>query len=467
MNPALRQVLNASSPGRARSGSLTLPSPGGLSASAHSNAFGQPIFSSGYGRQIAPGSRQPMYEGMTRGYSNDSLDNESMMGNGVLDYLGLADNSPAPAYPSQPVPATLSELKAQAQQQIQISRSRASTVSSPYRQGRATQSSTVLPDTITGEDEPDYGDGLSYTGSSPSVYTPASQTPPNAFKRSPHLLPNNRPRATSVGTLLDSPTARSKAAYARAGDEDALVQQLSQQLNMSGGGQYPSQQQQQQLLPVTLQRPTAALLDQHRSDTNVPTYLQQHGALHARTGSLSTSNTPRAHTPPDSRSAQGGPPQLPPLATSGTQVPTRSLWLGNLDPAVNTQELMRVFHTYGAIESLRLLPDKECGFVNFVEKADAMRAMEDVRTRLGGRISTLGAGNPVRVGFGKVDSVPLGPGSVTSPTDPGPNGVTNENQSAPTRALWIGSIPSNTTPAKLLSVRASGIRMLSPAGPLR
>jgi protein JSN1 len=135
-----------------------------------------------------------------------------------------------------------------------------------------------------------------------------------------------------------------------------------------------------------------------------------------------------------------------------SSVPTRSLWLGNLDAAVTTQELMRVFHVYGAIESLRLLPDKECGFVNFVEKADAIRAMDDVRHRLGGRISTLGEGKPVRVGYGKVDSVPLGPGSVTSPTEPGPGGITNEVQAAPTRALWIGSIPANTTPAKLLSV---------------
>lgn len=444
MNPALRQVLDASgSPGRVRSGSLTLPSPG------LSNAFGQPIFSSnGYGRQVAPGSRPPMLDGMNRGYSNDSIENEALS-NGVLDYLGLAD-SPSPSY--APVPATLNELKAQAQQQIQNSRSRASTVSSPYRQHRATLSSSLLSDALDNEDVLEYGSsGLAYNGPSSNAYPPSSQTPPNAFKKATHLMPNSRPRATSVGTLLDSPSARSKAssAYVNAHEADALARQMSQQLQLSSISQQP-------LLPASLQRPS---LDQHRSETNVSVaYLQQQGhAMHARTGSLSTANTPRAHTPDASAivpvSTAQGSSQLPPLATSGAQVPTRSLWLGNLDAAVTTQELMRVFHVYGAIESLRLLPDKECGFVNFVEKADAIRAMDDVRNRLGGRISALGEGKPVRVGYGKVDSVPLGPGSVTSPTEPGPGGITNEVQAAPTRALWIGSIPANTTPAKLLSVR--------------
>lgn len=43
-----------------------------------------------------------------------------------------------------------------------------------------------------------------------------------------------------------------------------------------------------------------------------------------------------------------------------TQVPTRSLWIGGLDPRTTAQELMHVFSPYGAIESLRLLTDKVC-----------------------------------------------------------------------------------------------------------
>ena len=40
------------------------------------------------------------------------------------------------------------------------------------------------------------------------------------------------------------------------------------------------------------------------------------------------------------------------------QVPTRSLWIGNLDNSVTSEQLIHVFAPYGAIESLRLLPEK-------------------------------------------------------------------------------------------------------------
>jgi protein JSN1 len=82
--------------------------------------------------------------------------------------------------------------------------------------------------------------------------------------------------------------------------------------------------------------------------------------------------------------------------------------------------------------------------------------MEDVRNRLGGHISQTGGGAPVRVGFGKIDSVPLGPSDSMSnganagtASYAGPGG---ESQTSPTRALWVGSIPSTTTPSKLLSL---------------
>ncbi|KAH9930983.1 uncharacterized protein B0H18DRAFT_992159 [Fomitopsis serialis] len=40
------------------------------------------------------------------------------------------------------------------------------------------------------------------------------------------------------------------------------------------------------------------------------------------------------------------------------QTPTRSLWIGNLDSSVTSEQLIHVFAPYGAIESLRLLPEK-------------------------------------------------------------------------------------------------------------
>ena len=85
-------------------------------------------------------------------------------------------------------------------------------------------------------------------------------------------------------------------------------------------------------------------------------------------------------------------------------------------------------------------------------------------------------GQTVRIGFGKADSAPVAPAKganlnspiATSPGGPtsksgaanaGLNGMDAQLQSTPTRALWIGSIPSTTTPATILSV-------FSPYGPI-
>lgn len=85
-------------------------------------------------------------------------------------------------------------------------------------------------------------------------------------------------------------------------------------------------------------------------------------------------------------------------------------------------------------------------------------------------------GQTVRIGFGKADSAPVAPakgattntGSSSPVNQPGKtattsstsnNGMDAQLQSTPTRALWIGSIPSTTTPATILSV-------FSPYGPI-
>jgi len=43
---------------------------------------------------------------------------------------------------------------------------------------------------------------------------------------------------------------------------------------------------------------------------------------------------------------------------STPQVPTRSLWIGNLDVDATSEALLTVFAPYGAIESVRMLPEK-------------------------------------------------------------------------------------------------------------
>lgn len=472
ITPALRQVLtSAANNGRGRSGSLTLP------ASGLSNAFGPSVFSSSWlaGRSSLNQSTRPAtYGDMSPAHSIESFENDAQS---TLDYLGLAEPHANPSY----VPATLSDLRAQAQQQIQQSRIRASTISSPYR-GRSALMGAFTADSLgsdAGSEDLDlqlvYEDALNYPIAAAQQPYGAPPQMLNGFRNSPHLSASNRPRATSVGTLLDSPKVRLPGSPAvlpgRAGAFDyatAPVVTPGQDAGLLAAS------------AAAAKRP-GMYSDRSYSDMDISHIQQlQSGASVVRflnEGAQSTSNTPRSHTPelglgmqqqqqmlPPPQQFQQSIPPPPPQPPVSAQIPTRSLWIGNLDPEMTTQELLHIFHTYGAIESLRLLPDKECGFVNFVEKDNAIRAMDDVRNRLGGHISSTGAGAPVRVGFGKIDSVPPPPeisgGGAGGPSFGAGSGAGGaDSQSSPTRALWVGSIPSSTTPARLLTI-------FSPFGPI-
>lgn len=81
------------------------------------------------------------------------------------------------------------------------------------------------------------------------------------------------------------------------------------------------------------------------------------------------------------------------------QIPSRALWLGNINPSISVPDLVQLFSTYGQVESARILSDKECAFVNFTTKESAVAAKNDLETRLGSKLG----GTPVRVGFGKAD----------------------------------------------------------------
>ena len=82
------------------------------------------------------------------------------------------------------------------------------------------------------------------------------------------------------------------------------------------------------------------------------------------------------------------------------QVASRSLWVGNIDQTITIDLLTQVFSAFGPIESVRLLVEKECGFVNFFQVEDAIRAKEEILGHMGGRIGHC----IVRIGFGKADA---------------------------------------------------------------
>ncbi|KAJ3209101.1 hypothetical protein HDU82_001403 [Entophlyctis luteolus] len=122
------------------------------------------------------------------------------------------------------------------------------------------------------------------------------------------------------------------------------------------------------------------------------------------------------------------------------QTPSRSLWVGNLDSSITAPEILSIFNPFGPIESLRMLPDKECVFVNFVNVTDAQSAKAAMTGRkIGSAV--------VRLGFGRNEAV----------------GDTQGMQ--PTKSVWVGNIP-----APLLSTASNGVaeleHMFSAFGPV-
>ncbi|EGO18620.1 hypothetical protein SERLADRAFT_418814 [Serpula lacrymans var. lacrymans S7.9] len=440
---------------RLRSGSLTLPT-GGLS-----NAFGPSIFSSSW-LSSTNGSNFPILDELRSVTSADSGAEDFDVH--TLDYLGLDDgHRPPPA-------ATISELRTQAQAAIAGNlanppRLRASTVSNPYRT-RSSAGASLLS-TPNADDDEEYFDNYENQG----LYERQHMGPYDAsvgdsnllhssyvakgFKQTDHLAAANglssRPRAISVGNLDDP--MRSLQRRSTIGEtQSPYLTDLSSPISGLG-------------LASGLGSPAGIL----KSDKLMGSRNGSSPTVHFPNGELSRSSSYLAA--PGSQNRAVSPKNEGP--NSQIQTPTRSLWIGNLDSAVTSEQLIHVFAPYGAIESLRLLPEKECGFVNFVDQGDAIRAKDDVLNRLGGNIG-MPNGQTVRIGFGKADSAPVAPAKGTTVTSPGttsPSGATGKStspglggmdaqlQSTPTRALWIGSIPSTTTPATILSV-------FSPYGPI-
>ncbi|CCL98953.1 uncharacterized protein FIBRA_00961 [Fibroporia radiculosa] len=422
---------------RLRSGSLTLPS-GGLS-----NAFGPSIFSTSW--LSSRNGSLPVLDDLRSVNSMDSRDDDFDVH--TLDYLGLDETL------RHPPAATISELRNQAQAAIagnlaaNPSRLRATTVSNPYHL-RPSAGASLLPTPNAHEEEEMYDEEI-YHRQGLDVYQEpdnsylSSGYIPKGFKHGDHLSVGlgSRPRAISVGNLDDTTRALHRR-VAPSDAQSAYASDLSIQTGLGG----------------ILRNDKAAARGGISPSVHFP-----NGELSRTSSYLAAPSTQNRATSPKSE------------GSTQMQTPTRSLWIGNLDSSVTSEQLIHVFAPYGAIESLRLLPEKECGFVNFVDQADAIRAKEDVLNRLGGDIG-MPNGQTVRIGFGKADSAPVAPAKGTnlnSPSATSPGGTLGKSssnnaglagmdaqlQSTPTRALWIGSIPSTTTPATILSV-------FSPYGPI-
>ncbi|KAI8139180.1 armadillo-type protein [Fennellomyces sp. T-0311] len=92
-------------------------------------------------------------------------------------------------------------------------------------------------------------------------------------------------------------------------------------------------------------------------------------------------------------------------AGPNAQGPTRALWVGNIPANMNPGILRTIFQPFGMIESVRVLSHKNCGFVNFEQQQDAVRARKALQNK-----EILGPGTgAVRIGFAKAPAATATP----------------------------------------------------------
>ena len=75
--------------------------------------------------------------------------------------------------------------------------------------------------------------------------------------------------------------------------------------------------------------------------------------------------------------------------------PCKNLWLGNIVPNAKEDEIVNLFKRFGNIEKVRILPHKNCAFVNF----DNLESAEKAKRTMQG---TIFKGQSLKINYGKV-----------------------------------------------------------------
>ncbi|XP_036429857.1 uncharacterized protein si:dkey-33c12.4 isoform X2 [Colossoma macropomum] len=93
------------------------------------------------------------------------------------------------------------------------------------------------------------------------------------------------------------------------------------------------------------------------------------------------------------------------------------IWVGDLVPALSESKIYELFRVHGPVHSVRVLQDKRCAFVNYINKEDSKKAIRDMHgyaiagtslvVRYPDRIYThLGASKTAATDTGKVSKLP-------------------------------------------------------------
>lgn len=109
---------------------------------------------------------------------------------------------------------------------------------------------------------------------------------------------------------------------------------------------------------------------------------------------------------------------------------SRTVYLGNIPPDTPAEEILGHVRS-GQIESVRLLPDKNCAFISFLDSSAATHFHSDAILK---KLSI--KGQDIKIGWGKPSAVPT---SVALAVQ----------QSSASRNVYLGNIPETTTEQEL------------------
>ncbi|EPS31945.1 hypothetical protein PDE_06904 [Penicillium oxalicum 114-2] len=105
---------------------------------------------------------------------------------------------------------------------------------------------------------------------------------------------------------------------------------------------------------------------------------------------------------------------------------SRTVYLGNIPPETSAEEILNHVRS-GQIESVRLLPDKNCAFISFLDSSSATHFHSDAILK---KLAI--KGNDIKIGWGKPSQVPT---SVALAVQ----------QSGASRNVYLGNLPEETT----------------------
>ncbi|GJJ71946.1 hypothetical protein EMPS_04303 [Entomortierella parvispora] len=120
---------------------------------------------------------------------------------------------------------------------------------------------------------------------------------------------------------------------------------------------------------------------------------------------------------------------FPPNGAPGLNTGIRTLYIGNLPQGTTVEEVLSLVRT-GIVESARILPEKNCAFVAFMEPSSAAAFHQEASSR-----KPSINGQEVRVGWGKA-SVP-------------PPNIVQAVQQGATRNVFIGNVDDSITEQSL------------------